>query len=75
MPAKDGRTGEIRLRIRGMTCGSCVEIVTGALREVPGVRSAAVDLRGGVARIIAEATGVEALVQAVKEAGYEASPI
>ena len=71
-----GVSGEFRLRIRGMTCSSCVEIVTAALREVPGVHSVAVELRGGLARVTAiETIGVKTLVEAVNEAGYKASEV
>ncbi|GAB2470551.1 heavy metal translocating P-type ATPase [Comamonas humi] len=61
------------LAVKGMTCASCVGRVERALKAVPGVRSASVNLateratveaHGGVAR--------EALVAAVAKAGYEA---
>jgi len=58
--------------VQGMTCENCVHHVEVALREVPGVSTATVDLSKQEARIDydpAVAT-VEAITSAVKEAGY-----
>lgn len=68
----------IELAISGMTCGNCVRHVTRALQETPGVRSAAVDLASGRARVTLDAAlpaRPEALAAAVAEAGYEARPL
>lgn len=64
----------IELKVDGMTCGSCAASVTRALRRLPGVRDATVDLQGGVARVIAENASqrVQAFVAALDEAGYKA---
>ncbi|MBI3835052.1 MAG: cation-translocating P-type ATPase [Planctomycetes bacterium] len=66
----------IRLRIEGMNCGSCVAHVERALRAVPGVRSVEVNLTTESANIHfangAVATGD--LVNAVRDAGYDAEP-
>ena len=38
----------LQLKIDGMSCGSCVASVTAALRKVPGVGTAEVDLARGL---------------------------
>jgi Cu+-exporting ATPase len=59
-----------------MTCASCVGRVEKALKAVPGVSSASVNLATERASITA-AGGVpaSALIQAVAKAGYEAKPL
>ncbi|HXV08690.1 MAG TPA: heavy metal translocating P-type ATPase, partial [Burkholderiales bacterium] len=57
--------------VEGMTCASCVARVEKALRRVPGVREANVNLATESATVAAGAdTPREALVKAVEEAGY-----
>ena len=60
------------LRIEGMTCASCVARVENALRKLPGVRNAAVNLATEKASVQGAAP-LEALVAAVRAAGYEAA--
>lgn len=62
------------LRVEGMTCGSCVRHVEGALRALPGVASAEVRLREGLAlvRHDPQSAPVAALVAAVGAEGYRA---
>ena len=69
-------TGRTELAITGMTCASCVAHVGRALRRVPGVSQADVNLATERATV-AHAAQVEAaaLVAAVVEAGYEARPV
>jgi len=62
---------EIKLNITGMTCGHCVAHTKKSLEAVPGVESAEVTLETGSAVVKGNVTP-EALVAAVKEAGYEA---
>ena len=63
----------IKLPIEGMTCASCVARVEKALKRVPGVASAEVNLATETATIaLAEGAPAEALVAAVRNAGYEA---
>ena len=59
--------------IGGMTCASCVARVEKALKKVPGVQSAAVNLATESARIVVAPGGqMEArLRRAVRDAGYE----
>src|SRR5512134_3336016 len=56
-----------------MTCASCVARVEKALKRVPGVASAEVNLATETATVgLAEGAAPESLVEAVREAGYEA---
>lgn len=67
---------EIDLNIAGMTCASCVGRVERALRAVPGVVDAAVNLASQRAHVRALGEGdVPALIAAVKAAGYAAEPV
>ena len=63
----------IELSIDGMTCASCVTRVEKALKKVPGVTEATVNLATESARIrFAPGDQVEArLRRAVRDAGYE----
>ncbi len=62
------------LEIRGMTCASCASHVGRALRGVPGVDDAAVNLATERATVLhAGAVDSRALIDAVAAAGYEAS--
>lgn len=63
--------GTLNLKITGMTCGHCVRSVTGALKAVPGVTAAEVDLKSGSATVEG-APDPAALLAAVAEAGYKA---
>lgn len=58
--------------IEGMSCNHCVAHVEGALKEVDGVRSVKVDLKGKNAVVeLAHELDNEKLKEAVEEAGYE----
>lgn len=63
------------LSVSGMTCASCVSHVTKALRGVPGVSDATVNLATERAEVRHEGASPAALVAAVEEAGYEARTI
>ncbi len=74
LPCDTAAGCEIVLDIDGMHCAGCVARVESALRSVPGVADAAVDLMTQQARVIAPA-GEETptrLVEAVRSAGYQA---
>ena len=62
------------LSVHGMTCGSCVNTVTTALKAVAGVKDVAVSLDRGEARIEFDesSTSPERLGAAVRQSGYEA---
>ena len=64
----------IRLAIEGMMCEHCKARVEKAIFAVPGVLAASVDLKAGAADVTGdESLAAEALIRAVKEAGYECS--
>lgn len=63
------------LKVDGMTCGHCVARVQKALDETSGVVEAKVDLDSGIADIRSDKDpDTAALIAAVEEAGYIASP-
>ncbi|WP_028996575.1 heavy metal translocating P-type ATPase [Azohydromonas australica] len=66
----------LSLRIEGMTCASCVARVERALRRVPGVLEAEVNLATEVATVTVAARedDAAALIEAVEKAGYAARP-
>ncbi|RTM09230.1 MAG: heavy metal translocating P-type ATPase [Hyphomicrobiales bacterium] len=71
------RTDSIELAIEGMTCASCVARIERALKTVPGVTNANVNLateRASV-QIIAGTVEAATLERAVAGAGYEARQI
>lgn len=61
------------LTVTGMTCGHCQKAVQQALAQVPGVQQAEVDLARGLATVTG-AADLSALIAAVTEEGYAASP-
>jgi Cu+-exporting ATPase len=65
-------SGETSVDISGMTCASCVARVEKALRAVPGVQDASVNLATERASVRGSADADE-LVAAVRRAGYEAA--
>lgn len=64
----------IKLRVTGMTCGHCQAKVEKALKGIPGVYSAIVDLPDGEAEIDFNDDQVttEQLLGAISQAGYGA---
>jgi len=63
----------IDLEVEGMSCGSCVNHVTQALKPIPGVTDVAVDLESGHVRVSgALDAGAERLMSALADAGYPA---
>lgn len=63
-----------QLAVDGMSCASCAGNVERALRKVPGVTRANVNIATHRATVhtLADATSAEALLKAVSDAGYEA---
>ncbi len=59
------------LKIEGMSCGHCVMHVQSALEDVPGVKSAKVDLLERSAMVEGEGLIDQALRAAVADAGYK----
>ena len=66
--------GSVELSIEGMSCASCVGSVERALKTVPGVSEAAVNLATERATIKGSADAAS-LIAAVESAGYEAKII
>ncbi|MGE0775157.1 MAG: heavy metal translocating P-type ATPase, partial [Sphingomonadaceae bacterium] len=64
----------IELAVEGMTCASCVGRVERALKAVPGVTGATVNLATERASVRG-AVDVEALIAAIASAGYSARPV
>jgi P-type Cu+ transporter len=65
----------IQLEIEGMTCASCVSRVERALRAVPGVVDASVNLATHRASVEYSGADHAALLAAVQRAGYEAHTV
>ncbi|GIW12758.1 MAG: hypothetical protein KatS3mg062_0197 [Tepidiforma sp.] len=63
----------IELTITGMTCDHCVNAVTAALKGVPGVSDAVVNLAEKSAKVSGDGVDAQKLIEAVKEEGYEAA--
>ncbi len=63
----------VRLSISGMTCNHCVMHVENALKELPGVKSAKVDLKGKSAEVTYDEGAIDTkkMSEAVAEAGYK----
>jgi P-type Cu+ transporter len=64
-------TQEVRIGVGGMSCASCVTRVERAIARAPGVDSATVNLAAGTAVVRFEQATVPALLDAVRDAGYE----
>ncbi len=61
------------LSVKGMSCEACSAKVEHALTGVSGVKTAAVDLKSGQAKVIADRRVKPAeLVNAVQKAGFQA---
>ncbi len=67
-------SGAVELSVQGMTCASCVGRVERALRAVPGVSDAAVNLATERATVQGSAD-TASLIAAIADAGYEAAPV
>ncbi len=62
----------ITIKIEGMSCGHCRSAVEEALNQVDGVTSVLeVSLEKGLAQVEGDAPA-ERLIEAIKQAGYEA---
>jgi P-type Cu+ transporter len=71
--APKGKTVSLSFKVEGMTCASCVARVEKALKKVPGVSDATVNLATEQAQVrTGSDVPVDALITAVEKAGYEA---
>jgi Cu+-exporting ATPase len=71
---REGETGDkrVELPVYGLTCAKCVQAVEKALRAVPGVKRATVNLASARAFVEYDPaqTGVPSLERAIRDAGY-----
>lgn len=67
------RTAETTLVIRGMSCAACVSRVENALKEIPGVIDATVNIATRLATVRHLHVGVSLLTGAAAGAGYDAT--
>src|SRR2546421_6845330 len=72
--AQDTDPREVTLNVEGMTCASCVAHVQKAVKSVPGVKDAQVNLARGRAtvRFDPTQTNPQKLADAVEHSGYHA---
>ncbi|TNE47174.1 MAG: copper chaperone [Deltaproteobacteria bacterium] len=63
------------LKLSGMSCGGCVNMITGLLKSVKGVKAVKVTLKPQRARVKYDntQTNTASLIAAVKKGGYGAS--
>ncbi len=67
-------SASVELSVQGMTCASCVGRVEKALKAVPGVSDAVVNLATERATVRGTADAAS-LIAAIENAGYDAAPI
>jgi copper ion binding protein len=67
---------ERAFRVDGMHCGACVGLIEDEVGEVAGVEAVTVDLDAGTAHIRYDPDTVDEarLIEAIREAGYSATP-
>lgn len=67
---------ETVLKVEGMSCRSCVSDIDSTLREVQGVQEVSVQFERGqvLVRHDTATANVGALVEALRDAGYESAP-
>ena len=63
----------IELDITGMTCVHCVNAITTAVKDIPGVTDAEVSLEGKSAVISGDSFDVQKILDAIEEEGYTAA--
>lgn len=64
---------EITLDVQGMTCATCAQRVSGALRAVDGVLDVQVQVREGRATVSHSGASTDALIHALERVGYTAA--
>ena len=73
LPRLQGAANILDLKVEGMTCASCVARVEKALRRVPGVTDASVNLATETATVSASQPVADAAIAAIRKAGYDAA--
>ena len=73
LPRLQGAATTLDLKVEGMTCASCVARVEKALRRVPGVTDASVNLATETATVSASQPVADAAIAAIRKAGYDAA--
>lgn len=68
---------KVGFEVDGMTCGSCADKVTAALKALDGVHEAAVSVQGSAARVAYDAGKVDLdkMLAAVNAAGFKAKKL
>lgn len=64
---------DVKLTIEGMSCGHCVAKVREALKGVAGVEVSDVSIGAATVRLDRAQASIGALIDAVQDAGYEAT--
>ncbi len=64
---------QVTIKVGGMMCATCVETIETALRELPGIVSATVNLGTEKAYVTynPSLTGIDGMKKAIEEAGYQ----
>jgi copper chaperone len=65
----------VSLEITGMTCGHCVAAVDKALKTLPGVSAANVEIGRATVTVDPKVATTDAIVDAVEDAGYSATVV
>ena len=73
LPRLQAAPGVVDLEVEGMTCASCVARVEKALRKVPGVVDASVNLATETATVTSSEPVTDAAIAAIRKAGYGAA--
>ena len=65
----------IKFKVSGMHCGSCAQLITMELSEVPGITGVLVDQKSGLgsATLTTDDLTSNDVVMAVERAGYQAT--
>tara|TARA_B100001540_G_scaffold316980_1_gene348451 strand:- start:20885 stop:23197 length:2313 start_codon:yes stop_codon:yes gene_type:complete len=73
-PAVKSMVGQQELIVEGAICGSCVTKIENAIRQVPGVMGAEMNLAQRTVSVTGE-VDTQALVNAIEKAGYNAKAV
>jgi copper chaperone CopZ len=68
----DGEHMTTEIKVGGMSCAHCMAAVDKAVRAVPGVTGAVVDLKEGTVKVDGAFDRAK-VIDAIKAAGYEAA--